>query len=323
MKRKHLISTMVMFVFAVATVNAQPNFGANGPKSRNPEVIKYMQENVFPMMKIQHNELDKELTAKEKTRITEIRAELVKLHQARIEKRREMRDDNQKPTLEQRKEMREMRNKMTTLMDEVEIMAENHDATITRLLDEIGGEIEQWKSDLAGIRDANCPQGLNCPNNQDGNMNRGQGRGMGPGAGNGRGFGPHGGRGDRPGREDGPGNDIPLQRIFTPEGFLLWNPAEPLPIEMAADDADGLQLNIFPNPAKSNVQISVMLTTDSQVSVNIIDKQGNDVQQIKAEQAKAGLFTKTVDVSKLNAGLYFVKVKAGNESALQRLIVEN
>ena len=66
----------------------------------------------------------------------------------------------------------------------------------------------------------------------------------------------------------------------------------------------------------------MMLNSDSQVSINIIDKEGNEVQQIKTEKASKGLYTKTVDVSKLNDGLYFIKAKAGEESALERLIIK-
>jgi hypothetical protein len=114
-----------------------------------------------------------------------------------------------------------------------------------------------------------------------------------------------------------------LHRLFTPEGFLLWNPEEPMPFENETENVNNrLQLNIFPNPAVNSFQISLMLTTDSQVSINILDKQGNEVQQFNSVKASKGLYTKTVDVSKLNDGLYFIKAKAGEESALERLIIK-
>lgn len=329
MKRRILISLMVLFAMTFTAVNAQPCFGQRGPKGPNPEVIKYMQDNVFPVMKIQHNELSKELTAKEKERLAEIRTSLKAMHDTKLAKRQEIREDNQKPTIEQRQEMREMRNKMIALMDEVEIMAENHDATITRLFDEISPEMEQWKTDLDEIRDQNFPQGINCPNSKDGKMMQGQGNKICPGAGQCPGHGKGYGKGKGPdndmrnGRGMGPGGNEPLHRLFTPEGFLLWNPEEPLPFNVETENIDGrLQLNIFPNPAVNSVQISMMLTADSQVSMIVLDKQGNEVQQSKSEKASTGLYTKTVDVSKLNDGLYFIKVTAGEESSLERLIIK-
>jgi len=54
----------------------------------------------------------------------------------------------------------------------------------------------------------------------------------------------------------------------------------------------------------------------------ILDKQGNEVQQSKSDKATQCLYTKTVDVSKLNDGLYFIKVTAGEESALDRMIIK-
>ena len=329
MKKQILMSLMVFLAMTFTTVNAQRDFKGRGPKGPIPEVVKYMQDNVFPVMKIQHSELEKELTATEKARIVEIRTTLKEMHEAKLAKRQEMREDFQKPTLEQKKEMREMRNKMSALMDEVEIMAENHDATITRLFDEIGNDIEQWKSDLDEIRDRNFQQGINCPNSPQGKNLQGQGKGMCPGAGQCPGH--HGGEGRgncpnnemRPGDGMGPGQEMPLHRIFTPEGFLLWNPEKPMPFDGAPENGEGdLQLNIFPNPAVNSFQISMMLIADSQVSINILDKQGNEVQQFNSEKASKGLYTKTVDVSKLNDGLYFIKAKAGEESALERLIIK-
>jgi hypothetical protein len=329
MKKQILMSLMVFLAMTFTTVNAQRDFKGRGPKGPIPEVVKYMQDNVFPVMKIQHSELEKELTATEKARIVEIRTTLKEMHEAKLAKRQEMREDFQKPTLEQKKEMREMRNKMSALMDEVEIMAENHDATITRLFDEIGNDIEQWKSDLDEIRDRNFQQGINCPNSPQGKNLQGQGKGMCPGAGQCPGH--HGGEGRgncpnnemRPGDGMGPGQEMPLHRIFTPEGFLLWNPEKPMPFDGAPENGEGdLQLNIFPNPAVNSFQISMMLIADSQVSINILDKQGNEVQQFNSEKASKGLYTKTADVSKLNDGLYFIKAKAGEESALERLIIK-
>jgi hypothetical protein len=323
MNRKILICLIVLFAVATAGVNAQRDFQTRGPKGLNPEVVKYLQENVFPVMKIQRNEFDKELSAKEKDRIAQIRIELKNMHELQIEKKKEMRMNDEKPTLEQRKEMRLTRNKMHDLMDEVEIMAENHDATISRIFDEIGGEIEQWKIDLKGIRDKNSP------NSPEGMMMHRQDRGMGPAMGEGMGRGTECNHADRPDKDMGPaygmrpGNEMPLQHLFTPEGFLLWNPEEPIPFEAAEGMNDRLQLNIFPNPAAQSVQISLMLNADSKVTINISDKEGNEVQQLKADQASKGIYTKTVDVSKLKDGLYFVKVKAGEESALERLIIKN
>lgn len=329
MNKQILMSLMVIFTLAFTTANAQRDFQGRGPKGPNPEVVKYMQDNVFPVLKIQHSELEKELTANEKARIVEIRATLKEMHEAKLAKRQEIREDFQKLTLEQKKEMREMRNKMSALMDEVEIMAENHDATITRLFDEIGNDIEQWKSDMDEIRDRNFQEGINCPNSpQDKNM-QGQGNGMCPGASQCPGHGNGQCRGHmpnddmRPGRGMVPGYEMPLHRLFTPEGFLLWNPEKPMPFDGAPENSQGyLRLNIFPNPAVNSFQISMILTTDSQVSINILDKQGNEVQQFNSEKASKGLYTKTVDVSKLNDGLYFIKIKAGEESVLERLIIK-
>lgn len=312
MKSKVLFSLAMTFFFALATTMAQGDFPANCPRNPDPERVKYFNDNILPLLKMQRKELDKELSNKEKERITAIRDELKTLHQENFNKRQEFRENNEKPSLEQRQEMRKNREKMEELMEEAEIMADNHDATISRLLDEFREQTARWNDDPDNLDRPACPYGYH-----GGNVRKGKGmcgHGFGPGPG------PNGCQGRGPGMVNGLG----FHRILTPQGFLLWNPDEPLPFE----ENDGIpaaksEINLFPNPARQNVQLSFMLENDATVAISIIDNDGNPLKELKPIQATKGLFSMTIDLDGLKNGLYFIRLKAGEVSAIGRLIVQN
>jgi hypothetical protein len=129
------------------------------------------------------------------------------------------------------------------------------------------------------------------------------------------------GKGNKRGFDQKKERGMPMQRLFSPEGFLLWDTEEPLP--MFEDDNElGLDINLFPNPASESVQVSLMLTQDENINIEVLDKDGKVVIDAKSENASEGLFTKTLNVSSFENGIYFVKIKAGTETMVKRLIIQ-
>lgn len=290
-----------MLAVSLISLNAQPDRKKEGhqrPAGPPPEMKKYIRENIIPVLKIQRQELDKELSKQEIVRIAEIRSELKSLRQKQRDSRKEFEQSETKPTVDQRKQMRENRNQMNALMDEVEIMAENHDARITALLNEIQPEIEKAHHKMQRMMEQGGSPEHHMKHQQQPGIPM-----MPPGH-----EGPHG---------------SPLHRLLTPEGFLLFNPGEAGPGD---DDFFGenkaSEINVFPNPAGTEVQISLMLKTDSKVEINIYDKDGALVENLPAEKASAGLFSKTIKLTDFKNGLYFVKIKAGNEESIERIFIE-
>lgn len=313
MKSKVFLMSIVLVVFAAMSLKAQRgcmNQRHDRPNGPNPEMKAYIENNVLPVMKIQRQELEKHLDAADITRLEEIRTDLKSMRTIMKDKRDALRESDEKPTLDQRKEMREHRDKMHNLMNEVAIMSEKYDVAISAALEGIRENAETWKQEM---RDQ-CP-----------NPNMGYGRGECP---NGTGQRPQGykngqGKGKRQGFHHDKEPGMPLQRLMSPEGFLLWNPEEPMP--MFEDDNTnevGLNLNLFPNPASESVQVSLMLDQDENISIEILDKDGKVVFDAKSENAAEGLFTKTLNVSSFENGMYFVKIKAGTETMVERLIIQ-
>jgi hypothetical protein len=66
-----------------------------------------------------------------------------------------------------------------------------------------------------------------------------------------------------------------------------------------------------------------MLENDARVNISIIDNEGNSMKEVAPVQTGKGLYSQTLDLKGLKNGLYFIKVKAGEESAIGRLIIQN
>jgi len=302
MKKKWFLTMILMLGVSLISLNAQPDRKKEGHQRNDGpprEIKKYFKENVLPLLKIQRQELDKSLSKQEIARLDEIRSEMKNLRDEQRNKRKEIEGSNTKPTIEQRQQMRANRNTMNALMDEVEIMAENHDAEITVLLDEVRPEIEKAHLEMQRIMEQKGHpdrQMMNHPNNQH-----------------------------TPAMQPNPENHppSPLHRILTPEGFLLWNPGAPDPEEsdFFGENSDQ-QINIFPNPAEGQVQISLNLVSDTKVEISIFDKDGTIVQTIPAEKATVGIFSKTIKINEVKNGLYFIKVRAGSFETIERIIIE-
>lgn len=306
MKIKAFVTAILIVVFSMNSATAQRFMqGECQPQHRNmkPEMKAYLEENILPIVKIQRQELDKALSQEEIERLDEIRSEMKSMRTLQLEKHKSLRESDEKPSLEERKEMRSYRNKMHEMMDEVAVMAEKYDAEISALLDEIKPEMENWKNDMKSSMGENRQhKGQHQRNERCITSGNGNGRKL-----NGR-------------RHK---NFHGMKNILSPERFLLWNPEEPFPFQENANmNTDENAINLYPNPAKSDVQISIMLEQDSDVEIFIMDKDGDQIKNLGKESATKGLFSKTIDTGNLENGLYFVKAIIGEKSIVRRLIVQ-
>ena len=73
--------------------------------------------------------------------------------------------------------------------------------------------------------------------------------------------------------------------------------------------------NIYPNPAKSMINIESSLNGEAQVS--IFDMTGRCVKQTVVEMSNA-----SINIEDLNKGVYFISVKQDSNYNIQKLVVE-
>lgn len=81
------------------------------------------------------------------------------------------------------------------------------------------------------------------------------------------------------------------------------------------------ELNIFPNPADNNFNLIFMNENASEVTVELFNTLGQKVQKETYTGTK-GLSTQNVDVTKLESGVYFVKVNVGSKSSVKKLTIQ-
>ncbi|GGI27334.1 T9SS type A sorting domain-containing protein [Pedobacter mendelii] len=82
-------------------------------------------------------------------------------------------------------------------------------------------------------------------------------------------------------------------------------------------------VKIYPNPVEDQLNIILSIGKDgTQTTIKIIDLLGNEVVTLSNERLNAGEQTKTFVIpSRLNAGIYFLRVMAGSESQVKRISV--
>ncbi|MFA5782450.1 MAG: T9SS type A sorting domain-containing protein, partial [Bacteroidales bacterium] len=78
----------------------------------------------------------------------------------------------------------------------------------------------------------------------------------------------------------------------------------------------------YPNPFNGTTNVVVSLSKTSELSMTVVNLIGQKVAEINKGVVSAGSYNLTIDGSKLNSGIYFYTVKAGNNSVTDKMIVE-
>ena len=95
---------------------------------------------------------------------------------------------------------------------------------------------------------------------------------------------------------------------------------EPLGIEETILNLNDIKL--FPNPAKETTTLDYYLNKDSHVTINITDLNGKVVSTQINEDTSEGSYSKKLDLSKLNSGTYFVKIKSDDNSVAKKIVIQ-
>jgi hypothetical protein len=79
-------------------------------------------------------------------------------------------------------------------------------------------------------------------------------------------------------------------------------------------------ISMYPNPAKSNVDILINTTVGNTYEIELLNSLGQSITKIEETRFNASVQQK-LDVSKYGTGLYFVKIKVGDQVVTKKLIV--
>jgi hypothetical protein len=105
--------------------------------------------------------------------------------------------------------------------------------------------------------------------------------------------------------------------INTGEQFKSSSPET----ESAALKTYNLELRISPNPFNPSTALSYQLSADSYVSLKVYDTAGRMVTELVNGWREAGDHQITFDGSAIPSGIYFAKLRAGDFSHAQKLIL--
>ncbi len=79
-------------------------------------------------------------------------------------------------------------------------------------------------------------------------------------------------------------------------------------------------LQVFPNPVTSEVGVSFNLLEAGAVSANLYSLDGKRVTGFEVENASSGLFSKILNVSDIDAGVYLLQLNVNGASVTQKII---
>ena len=88
---------------------------------------------------------------------------------------------------------------------------------------------------------------------------------------------------------------------------------------LAVDTFDESNITMYPNPAKNQVAISLDNTNEVIANVNVIDMLGKQVIRLN----KVNEVTKSIDLSNLNSGIYFIEIETQNKLVVKRKLIIN
>ncbi|MFC4738733.1 T9SS type A sorting domain-containing protein [Flavobacterium ponti] len=88
---------------------------------------------------------------------------------------------------------------------------------------------------------------------------------------------------------------------------------------LAVDTFNESNITMYPNPAKNQVTISLDNTNEVIANVNVIDMLGKQVIRLN----KVNEITKSIDLSALNSGIYFIEIETQNKLVVKRKLIIN
>lgn len=81
--------------------------------------------------------------------------------------------------------------------------------------------------------------------------------------------------------------------------------------------------NVYPVPANDKLNLDFNVAQAAVLKVTIINCIGQEVLQVSTESAANGSFSKSVDITKLETGVYFVKLETSQNTYTKRIIVNH
>jgi hypothetical protein len=80
-------------------------------------------------------------------------------------------------------------------------------------------------------------------------------------------------------------------------------------------------LNVYPNPAKDNVEIEYIIDSYSNVELSVYTVIGEHIMQIENKEQSAGTYKYKITARGIGAGIYLVKLKTDSATVIKKIII--
>lgn len=85
---------------------------------------------------------------------------------------------------------------------------------------------------------------------------------------------------------------------------------------------ENISFTAYPNPASDQVSLHFVLTSNDNYSVEVMNTLGQTVKKAAFNNLQPGAHNEQVDLTGLNKGVYFVKVKGAHAEGVQRVVIQ-
>jgi len=108
--------------------------------------------------------------------------------------------------------------------------------------------------------------------------------------------------------------------VYTSDNSNIITVLEVSAFECSARNIN-LNFQIFPNPTRGTISLNYSLLSAVRVSICIYDLKGNKISTLVDEELDKGEHSFQEDFSILPEGLYLVRMLAGHQSVMKKLII--
>ena len=88
------------------------------------------------------------------------------------------------------------------------------------------------------------------------------------------------------------------------------------------EELNAVEFELFPNPAKDNIQLAFSLDQAERIKISIYDLAGRHVQRISESRMPAGEHRISADIGEIEPGAYLVQFRGENVDGAKKLIVK-
>ncbi|EAY30752.1 T9SS type A sorting domain-containing protein [Microscilla marina] len=259
-------------------------------KAYRTEAKAYKQKNVLPVLKAQRIKLDAVMSAADRQKVDDLRAQKKAARKKMRAHRKEMRKLHKKGerpqlTEAQKQEMKTMRKARRNAKFAAWQIVDKYETKVEKLLAEIKPQQEQWHKDLKAIRVKHFGE------RKTGEHKR------------------HHKRKDHHGkRRHG------MRKMLHPVRFLLFDPAT------TTKAGSGNNTTIYPNPLGTESKVEYTLVQTERVTIRLVDANGKFIKEVLNETKDAGTHVQRVGMKELKNGTYYLRIKTSAGTQTKRVI---